>query len=70
MNIVSEEVYVLVISGRTPFDRKTIYLFKTKELAEKMQEHYESLTLFEPIHTVIGTLEVYDSFVEAKGSLI
>ena len=67
---MSEEVYALVISGRTPFDRKVIYLFKTKELAEKMKEQYQSLMLFEPIHTVIGTLEVYDSSVEAKGFII
>jgi hypothetical protein len=67
---MSEEVYALVIRRDTTLGEKVIYLFKTKELAEKMKEHYESLTLFEPIHTVIGTLEVYDSFVEAKGSLI
>jgi hypothetical protein len=67
---MSEEVYALVIRRDTTLGEKVIYLFKTKELAEKMKEHYESLTLFEPIHTVIGTLEVYDSFVEAKGSII
>ena len=67
---MSEEVYALVIRRDTTLGEKVIYLFKTKELAEKMKEHYESLTLFEPIHTVIGTLEVYDSFIEAKGSII
>ena len=67
---MSEEVYALVIRRDTTLGEKVIYLFKTKELAEKMKEQYQSLMLFEPIHTVIGTLEVYDSFVEAKGSLI
>ena len=67
---MSEEVYALVIRRDTTLGEKVIYLFKTKELAEKMKEQYQSLMLFEPIHTVIGTLEVYDSSVEAKGFII
>ena len=68
---MSEEVYALIVWRDYTLGEKLIYLFKTKELAERAKKYYEALTLFDHVHVAIQALEIYyGSLNGAKGCLI
>ena len=63
----NEKVYAF-IAWDDEDDEKVVFLCKTQELADQLQDNYNKHGQWD--HTKVETMKVYDSLLDAEGWLI